>query len=344
MTATVDQQTAQWSPADVAGYLAAGVTPSRLRTVLAEWPTAAAYRDAWNTDPAQLAGRGLPEPHPTYTDLPADGFLLLAGTGGYPPPLGAVSAPPLILFGRGNPAAVRPGLAVIGSRAMSAYGKAVVDTSVAALDDGIVVISGAAAGCDTAAHRAALARGLRTVAVLPTGPDIAYPAENASLLDDIVSAGGAVISEHPFGTGVDSPGRPALTQRLMARNRIIIGLAGATVLAEAQPGSGSVHGAWLTLSLGRPLLVALPRPAGQTLPGTKVPAALGSGQRRTADQLKAMGAPAGVIQRYAGTAPLAHGAAADRDELTLIVQLATRLSPEIHPASGSRPAAAGGDT
>lgn len=329
-------QATGWSARQVAAYLAAGLAPARLRQLMGYFPDHEAFTSDWEANGDKLAAAGWPQPLPP-SDLPEGTWVLLAGDSGYPPALHGLRTPPLVLFGTGNPAALTPGLAVTGSRDGTPYGTVVAHTAAqTATELGVPVASGAARGCDTAAHTAALEAGGVTVAVVATGVDVAV--DTNPLLGDILASGGAVISEHPPGTG---PGTdpttqgyiPApLPQRLVARNRIIAGLSCGTVLAEALPGSGSVHTAWCTLGLGRPLLVALPRRHARDLPHAKVPLALADRAARTVEHLRAMGAPTPVAQAWAGRSPLASGVAQDRDDLADLVRAAVLLSPHHTPA------------
>jgi DNA processing protein len=110
---------------------------------------------------------------------------------------------------------------------------------------GLTIVSGMARGIDTQAHRGALdARG-RTIAVLGSGIDVPYPAENRQLMDEI-AATGAVVSENPFGTQPEPGFFPA-------RNRIISGLSLGTVIVEAAVDSGSLITAQYALEQGRKL-------------------------------------------------------------------------------------------
>jgi len=119
----------------------------------------------------------------------------------------------------------------------------------------VTVISGAAFGIDTAAHRAALHAGgdadPPTVAVLACGIDRAYPEANRALLDAI-GAVGAVVSEYPPGT---TPAR----HRFLVRNRIIAALGAGTVVVEAGRRSGTLSTAAAADQLGR-LVMAVPGP------------------------------------------------------------------------------------
>ena len=153
----------------------------------------------------------------------------------YPPLLRRISSPPLALFVDGDPALLwHAGVAVVGSRSPTTGGR---DNAYkfarAFAASGTVVISGMAAGIDAAAHEAALAlEGGATVAVLGTGPDLAYPPSHAGLRDRI-AARGAVVSEHP-------PGTQAKPAHFPSRNRILAGLALGTLVVEANERSGAL--------------------------------------------------------------------------------------------------------
>jgi len=107
-----------------------------------------------------------------------------------------------------------------------------------------VVVSGGAAGVDTAAHRGALDAGGRTLAILGCGVDISYPAENRALFAQIVERGGAVLSEFPLGTTPEP-------WRFPARNRIIAGMTRAIVVIESPSDSGALITARHALDYGR---------------------------------------------------------------------------------------------
>ncbi|HXV13189.1 MAG TPA: DNA-processing protein DprA [Candidatus Krumholzibacteria bacterium] len=164
----------------------------------------------------------------------------------YPWRLRHVAAPPPILFVRGCVDCLqRESLAIVGTRAPSAAGMefaARLARAVAAQD--VVVVSGLARGIDTAAHRGALeaARG-GTVAVLGTGVDVVYPAENAALFARVVERG-AVVSEQWCGM----IGAPHVFPR---RNRIISGLSEGVVVVEGGVKSGALITARWALEQGR---------------------------------------------------------------------------------------------
>ena len=143
-------------------------------------------------------------------------------------------------------------VAIVGSRAASAYGSYVAAefaASVAAR--GWAVVSGGAYGVDASAHRGALGAGGVTVAVLAGGVDVPYPAAHTELLD-AVAAQGVIVSEWP-------PGRAVSRLRFLVRNRVIAALATGTLVVEAGERSGALNTARHARDLGRRLM-AVPGP------------------------------------------------------------------------------------
>ena len=170
----------------------------------------------------------------------------------YPPLLRQAPHPPPALFVDGDPDLLwRPAVAVVGSRGASAGGgDNARHFSTALCRAGVAITSGLATGIDAAAHQAALATpGGITLAVLGTGPDLAYPRRHAALRERI-AAQGAVVSEHPPGTG-------PLRQHFPSRNRILAGLSLGTVVIEAAEQSGALITARLAAEAGREVF-ALP--------------------------------------------------------------------------------------
>jgi len=164
----------------------------------------------------------------------------------YPSLLAQLHDPPERLYLRdGDPEILaRPAVAVVGARSCSPYGSLVARSlgrELAAA--GAVVVSGLARGVDGEAHRGALEAGGSTVAVLGCGIDRDYPSAHSALAREICKAG-LVVSE--YGPRVE----PA-PWRFPARNRIIAGLALATVVVEARSRSGSLITADFALELGR---------------------------------------------------------------------------------------------
>ena len=168
------------------------------------------------------------------------------GRPGYPPHLAELHDPPARLFLRGRPAELlaRPAVAIVGARSCSSYGVQVARGLARELAAaGVVVVSGLARGIDGEAHRGALAGGGITVAVLGCGIDRDYPRSHAELARRIAEDG-LVVSEYP-------PGVEPAPWRFPARNRIIAGLARATVVVEARERSGALITADFALELGR---------------------------------------------------------------------------------------------
>ena len=164
----------------------------------------------------------------------------------YPAILREIARPPLALFVRGNSIPDAERIAVVGSRRASKYGARVAEDIARELSArGVTVVSGAARGIDSAAHRGALSTGQtgRTVAVLGCGVDVVYPKENDRLLAEIAESG-VVLSEYPPGTQPFSAFFPQ-------RNRIISGLSRGVLVVEAAERSGSLITAELALSEGR---------------------------------------------------------------------------------------------
>lgn len=181
--------------------------------------------------------------------------LLIPDDADFPDLLRHVPDPPLLLYVRGDPAALQaPMVAVVGARRCSRLGLEVTDALAAELAAcGVVVISGLARGIDGAAHRAAL-RGGRTSAVLGGGLERIYPPEHAALGADMVARGGALVSEY-------LPWAAPRPYQFPERNRLISGLAAGVVVVEAGEHSGSLVTARMALEQGREVM-AVPGPAG----------------------------------------------------------------------------------
>ncbi|AEH10944.1 DNA protecting protein DprA [Candidatus Protofrankia datiscae] len=143
-------------------------------------------------------------------------------------------------------------VAVVGSRAATAYGTTIAaDLAAGLADRGWTIVSGAAFGIDAAAHHGALAAAGPTIAVLAGGVDIAYPRAHTELLARIRD-NGLVVSEA-------APGSPPYRGRFLTRNRIIAGLARGTVLVEAGHRSGALNTVRHARRLGR-VVMAVPGP------------------------------------------------------------------------------------
>lgn len=152
----------------------------------------------------------------------------------YPARLRQIYDPPLVLYVRGAVEVLaRPGIAVIGTRHPTPYGIGMAERLACDLAArNVAIISGLARGVDTAAHRGAVSAKGKTVAAFGTGVDVVYPRENSRLADQILSFGGALISEFPLGTF-------AAPQNFPIRNRIISGMSFGVLVVEAAEYSGT---------------------------------------------------------------------------------------------------------
>jgi DNA processing protein len=182
------------------------------------------------------------------------GVLLGPGDPGWPAGLEDLGpAAPFALWVRG--AAGAPGrltellgrsVAIVGSRACTAYGESVTATITGQLvEAGFAIVSGGAFGIDAAAHRATLAAGGFTVAVMAGGIDRLYPPGNDALLRAITREG-VVVSELP-------PGSAPRKERFLDRNRLIAAMAQVTVVTESGWRSGAHRTAAVAANLARPV-------------------------------------------------------------------------------------------
>lgn len=169
----------------------------------------------------------------------------------FPPQLESIAQPPAALFVAGDAALLlTPQVAIVGSRSATAQGLAHArDFARTLAAAGLTVTSGMADGIDGAAHVAALAANGRTVAVIGTGPDLAYPRKHRQLAANIEEKG-VIVSEFP-------PGTEARPDHFPRRNRLIAGLALGTLVIEAGLQSGSLITARLAAEAGREVF-ALP--------------------------------------------------------------------------------------
>jgi DNA processing protein len=225
----------------------AGLGTSNFALLLARFGTIEA---AWNASPEAIASAGLEAQYQravakARATLDAEAELqalekhnaraLTWQDEAFPASLRDIPQSPPVLFVRGalEPAFAQA-VAVVGTRRVSPYGRQACEHFCETLARaGVAIISGLARGIDTIAHRVALEHGAPTVAVLAGGIDQVYPRENAGLADRILEHG-CIVSEYPVGI----PARPDYFPR---RNRILAGLARATLVVEAGEGSGALH-------------------------------------------------------------------------------------------------------
>jgi len=176
--------------------------------------------------------------------------MLKLGETGFPEILAQIPSPPKSIYWQGQAPSSwldMPKVAMVGSRKVTPYGKAV--TTKLATDlvrAGVVIISGLAYGVDITAHQAALAAGGVTVAVLPAGLDSIYPAAHTNLARQITRRG-SLVTEYPDNT-ITYPGN------FIARNRLISGLADVLLITEAALKSGSLHTARFALEQGKTVM------------------------------------------------------------------------------------------
>ncbi|MGI8566492.1 MAG: DNA-processing protein DprA [Pyrinomonadaceae bacterium] len=173
--------------------------------------------------------------------------VLVLDDGTYPALLREIPDPPITLYVRGRwmECVDAPCVAIVGSRGCSTYGRNVASVLARELAGrGVTIVSGLARGIDAAAHRGALEAGGRTIAVLGTGVDEVYPRDHQKLANEIVEAGGALVSQFPLGT-------PPVPENFPYRNRIISGLSLGVVLVEAAENSGSLITARLAMEQNR---------------------------------------------------------------------------------------------
>jgi DNA processing protein len=165
----------------------------------------------------------------------------------YPELLREIFDPPVVLFAKGRVELLESLMfGVVGTRRPTPYGMAACERLAGDLARaGLSIVSGMARGIDTAAHRAALAAGGDTVAVLGCGVDVVYPSENKRLAAELAEKG-LLLSEFPMGS-------VAFPQNFPVRNRIISGMSVGLMVVEGAQYSGSAITARLALDQGREL-------------------------------------------------------------------------------------------
>jgi len=233
----------------------------RLKELLKYFPQPQAIFKARLADLAQLLGQRLGESIFSFDIKCLENDLVSARKSGvkiitcfdhgYPTLLKEIPGAPIVLYVLGSLTA-QDNLAVgiVGSRRASLYGLSSAEKFASQLSAyGITIVSGMARGVDTYAHRGALKAKGRTIAVMGSGFNHIYPAENAGLAQEI-SSSGAVISEFPMDT------KP-LPQNFPRRNRLISGLSLGVLITEAARNSGALITADFALEQGREVF-ALP--------------------------------------------------------------------------------------
>ena len=174
--------------------------------------------------------------------------LIARDEAGYPRRLAEIADAPPLLIVRGRTELLdQPAIAVVGARNASGNGRMLAGSLAGELAQaGLLVVSGLARGIDTAAHQGALSAGAPTMAVIASGVDVAYPADNAELMEHIAETG-AIVSERPLGAIPQARHFPR-------RNRLISGISLGVVVVEAAPQSGSLITARLAAEQGREVM------------------------------------------------------------------------------------------
>jgi len=224
-----------------------GLGPTRIRSLIAKFRSASQVFKAGKNELCGVEGIDvkIAESIKTYRDFDfgkkqvdrldaCGGRIFTFWDEEYPAILKSIYDPPVMLYVKGDfQDQDRYALGIVGTRQPTNYGKLVTEKlSKALVNLGITIVSGLARGVDTIAHSAAVSGGGRTLAVIGSGIDVIYPAENKGLVSKIVE-NGAIISEFPMGAAPDAGNFPR-------RNRIIAGLTLGTVVTEAGQRSGAL--------------------------------------------------------------------------------------------------------
>jgi DNA processing protein len=171
----------------------------------------------------------------------------------YPSRLVNIPDKPDTIYSKGDIPEYRLGIAIVGTRKPTSYGKQVTAMLTERLAErGAVIISGLAHGIDTIAHQSTLRVGGKTIAVMACGLDQIYPAANRKLAEAILQAEGAIIGEY-------HPGTPPLQHRFLERNRLVSGLSDIVIVTEASLRSGTMNTVAHALEQGRDVF-AVPGP------------------------------------------------------------------------------------
>ncbi len=212
--------------------------------------TFSTIKDSWRADTADLKGAGLDAKYTRAFSKARNSFdanrelSQLAESGvtaltwldeEYPTSLANILDSPPVIFMKGSCTPQQElALAIVGTRTPTPYGREACELFAGAMADaGFTLVSGLARGIDAIAHRMALEHGAPTIAVLGGAIDQIYPREHLKLAEQIAEAG-CLVSEYP-------PGSRSRASHFPRRNRILSGLARATLVVEAGESSGALH-------------------------------------------------------------------------------------------------------
>lgn len=237
--------------------LVKGIGPAKLQALLDVFDSLA---DAWQATDLQLQKIGFDQRailslREARTQLDLDRCLAQVEAAGvslltwnstnYPACLREIPNSPPVLYQQGNLLVEdRLGVAVVGTRRLTSYGRSVTrDLVLGLVQNGVTIVSGLARGIDAVAHKTALDAGGRTIAVLGSGLDCVYPAENRPLAQQIIQQG-VLLSEYGLGVQPEAKNFPP-------RNRIITGLSLGVIVVEAGEESGALISAQFALEQNR---------------------------------------------------------------------------------------------
>jgi len=190
--------------------------------------------DSWQKAWELTSHRYKIDPQKEFKKLEQQGVrLTLRNDSDFPKLLREIPLAPFGLYVKGKISDL-PQVAIIGTRRATMLGKKVArDFSKKLAQSGVGIVSGLALGVDAEAHRGALESGGATIAVLARGLGYIYPSIHNNLAEEIITSGGALISEYP-------PGTSALPYRFLERNRIVSGLSRGVLVVECPERSGVV--------------------------------------------------------------------------------------------------------
>ncbi|MCP1649435.1 DNA-processing protein DprA [Pseudomonas nitroreducens] len=187
----------------------------------------------------------------------------------YPALLKLTKDDPFILFVKGSLSSTpERSVAIIGTRQPTKHGELIARRITEFFaEQRWSVVSGLALGCDALAHKAALAVNGHTVAVLAHGLQTVAPSQHRKLAEEILDAGGALVSEYRFGQG-------ALPMQFVKRDRTQAGLAQGVVMIQSDLKGGSLHASRAALDYDRWLAVPFPTEADRSANEPKIQANL----------------------------------------------------------------------
>ncbi|MEK9186647.1 MAG: DNA-processing protein DprA, partial [Patescibacteria group bacterium] len=206
---------------------------------------------AWEAAWKKVSSEARLDPHKEWKELEARGIrLILQEDKEFPPLLREIATAPFGLYIKGESLIdIAPKIGIVGTRKATSVGKSMAESIAGELAlSGITVVSGLATGIDAAAHSATVKSSGKTVAVLAHGLDQVYPRHHSRLAEEILSSGGALVSEYPLGP-------VAYAARFLERNRIISGLSLGVVVVEAPESSGSLATARFAMEQNREVFV-----------------------------------------------------------------------------------------